>query len=236
MGLRRCETHGAEGAFLDIRAVMRSLTPSAKRAAPKIMMTSWAAWKGLTTSRIPRITGMRDERSKGNEDSGLDLNGGNDQRNLPHTVHQEKGAQHQREEGENRLGPQEGEGGEGDGENGQEEASSGGLSVFTPLNIPPQVADRVGRSTGGQRPYKDRAADSGEEEQRDAQKHIEQCDPDRSGPGPEELQCHNSYLLIGNAGRKSGCSSNVRNGGAQEYRLAGTIDKLENFRYGYSKR
>ena len=45
-----------------------------------------------------------------------------------------------------------------------------------------------------------------------------------------------AVLIMGHAGRKSGCSSNVRNGGAWEYRLAGTIDKLENFRYGYFKR
>lgn len=43
-------------------------------------------------------------------------------------------------------------------------------------------------------------------------------------------------LIMGHTGRKSGCWSNERNSEEREYRLAGTIDKLEKFRYGYSKR
>ena len=79
-GLVFCEKHpvrdygfsGPAEDFRDIKAVTRSLMPSATSAAPKIMMTSCAAWKGLTTSRIPRTVGIRAESSSGTRMGSLD--------------------------------------------------------------------------------------------------------------------------------------------------------------------
>lgn len=178
-----------------IRAVTRSLTPSATRVAPKIMMTRRAAGKGFTTNRMPRTVGIREERIRGMRMGGLGVERGENQGELSHSIHQKEGAQHQGEEGENCLGPGEGKDGKRQGKDGQEEIPSGALSGFAPLDIPPEVADGVSRRAGGQGPYEDGTADAGEEEQGEPQEHIEQRDPDRGCPGPEELQSHSSFLL-----------------------------------------
>ena len=60
--------------------------------------------EGIDHQQDSQDYGNEGREEQGNEDSGLDLNGGNDQRNLSHTVHQEKGAQHQREKAEKAMG------------------------------------------------------------------------------------------------------------------------------------
>src|SRR5699024_472989 len=62
---------------------------------------------------------------------------------LADAVQQEQGTQHQRQEGQQRLGPDQSKDSEGQGQNGQEEIRRGGGPFFACLQIAQQVADAV---------------------------------------------------------------------------------------------
>ena len=101
------------------------------------------------------MVGMREERRRGIRMGGLDRMAAITSGAFPTPSTMRRAPSTRGQEGEDCLRPRERENGKRHGEDGQKEVPSRGLSGFTSLEIPPQMADGISRGACGQRPHKE---------------------------------------------------------------------------------
>ena len=121
---------------------------------PGCVHPSRVARKGLTTSRTPRMVGMREEKRRGIRMRGLERMAAITRGAFP-TPSTMRRAPSTRGRKERLPEPRDRENGKRHGEDGQKEVPFRCLSGFTSLEIPPQMADGISCGACGQRPHKD---------------------------------------------------------------------------------